>query len=498
MAKVPDYLKLNCYDREKVPVFESHDPSMMWDPVSETCYSYSTDTAVTSKREIGIPIRKSKDLVSFTYVGLALSEKAVQEGRDNGSFPPTAGFWAPYAEYDKTYKEYRMYYSATKAFGSSESRIWLAVAKHPEGPFENRGVVMDTWNTSDALPNAIDPHVVRDRGGRMYLIYGSFFGGIFIKELNAETGLPADGSNRTLGACIAKRPRRSPIDGPEGAAVIYCPETDYFYLFLSYGWLGDGYDIRVARSRDVTGPYLDFDGKNMVQETLGTKLAGSYRFEAEQPNAFFPSGKAQMPGSDAGTQRASYGAGKGEVPDRKKAPDPNWSFGGFRGPGHGVPFYAPKPGAYFFVHHVRDGAACLQKSYGGRTSYHAHYMMVRRMDFVNGWPVFCPEPYSGEDSASVRESIRAAAPGKSVVVKGENRFTALWETITFLPMDNGQQNSGQRRLDCRLDENGVWMLTDGKETISAKLFTGWDFENGREGVFFSGFLQDGKAVWGKL
>ena len=40
-----------------------------------------------------------------------------------------------------------MYYSATRAFGSSESRIWLAVSDRPEGPFENRGVVADTWGT---------------------------------------------------------------------------------------------------------------------------------------------------------------------------------------------------------------------------------------------------------------------------------------------------------------------------------------------------------------
>lgn len=464
MRKVPDYLKLNCYDRKKVPVFESHDPSMMWDPVSETYYSYSTDASVTSKREIGIQIRRSKDLVSFEYAGLALSGEAVREGRDNGDFPPTAGFWAPYVEYNEAHKEYRMYYSATKAFGSSESRIWLAVAERPEGPFENRGVVMDTWNTSDALPNAIDAHVVNDRDGKQYFVYGSFFGGIFMKELDGGSGLPADGNCRTLGKCIAKKPPGSRIDGPEGAAVMYNPETDWFYLFFSYGWLGDGYDIRVARSREIQGPYLDFAGKDVMQETLGTKLAGSYCFEAANPNAF---------------------------------PDPasGWSWCGFRGPGHGVPFYAPKLNRYFFVHHIRDGAQCLRKRGGGRDSYRAHYMMVREMEFVDGWPVFSPEPYSGE--AIRAESGDAAAGGgeDTAMQEGEG---VCWEVIEFLPLCNDQQHSRKRVLDCCRKDGGTWQLSGGEKRISAKLFTGWDFENGEEGVFFSGLTEAGESVWGKL
>lgn len=436
-----------------MPVFESHDPSMLWDPVSEAYYSYSTDTSITSKREIGIPVRRSRDLVSFEYVGLALSEKAVQEGRDNGAFAPTAAFWAPYVEYCREQEEYRMYYSATKAFGSSESRIWLAAARHPEGPFENRGIVADTWNTSDALPNAIDPHVINDREGRKYLVYGSFFGGIFMKELDVRTGLPLDGNGRTLGSCIAKKPKSSPIDGPEGAAVIYCPETDYFYLFLSYGWLGDGYDIRVSRSRCVLGPYRDFNGQNMMEETLGTKLAGSYCFEAENPNAY-------------------------------ENPVSGWSWGGFRGPGHGVPFYAPAMNKYFFVHHIRDGSPSLERSYGGRKSYHAHYMMIREMEFVNGWPVFSPEPYSGEENAQ-----KAKAPEEK---------SAVWESIVFAPMDNDQRHSEKICWHCRgIDENGDWILQEDERTVRARLFAGWDFENAREGLFFSGLTEEGIAVWGK-
>ena len=179
----------------------SHDPSMMWDSVTKKYYSYGTDIYMPEdglNDKIGIPVRSSEDLVHFQYEGTVLSKEAIEEGRENGEYPPTVNFWAPYVEY--THGEYRMYYSATKAFGSSESRIWLAVSKHPLGPFENRGIVADTWGTDDTLPNAIDAHIIWDKE-KCYLVYGSFFGGIYIKELDAKTGLPLSGNAKELGIC---------------------------------------------------------------------------------------------------------------------------------------------------------------------------------------------------------------------------------------------------------------------------------------------------------
>lgn len=393
---------LNLHDRDSNPQFESHDPSMMYDPVSGYCYSYSTDSAITSEYRQGIPVRKTKDLVHFEFVGYALSEAAIAEGRDNGTFEPTRGFWAPYAEYVKG--EYRLYYSATKAFGSSESRIWLAVSSHPEGPFENRGIVMDTWGTDDTFPNAIDPHIVWDKDN-CYLVYGSFFGGIYLKELNPENGMPADKNVHSLGVRIAHRPENSHVDGPEGAAVMYHPEEKYFYLFLSYGWLGDTYDIRVGRSTCVTGPYLDREGRSMDGESLGQKLAGSYRFWSEKPFA-----------SETGK---------------------DWSFGGFRGPGHGVPFYHEKIKRYFFVHHIRDGAEqyCYRAQMPGeKTSYRMHYLMVRAMYFAAGWPLLSPEPFTGEpemqllpvihpDNQSTRQDV------EWIVLENNNNELAVSQTL---------------------------------------------------------------------
>lgn len=433
-------LRLNDLDVERNPAFGSHDPGMMWDPRSRLYYSYSTDSYAPKAglgKKAGIPVRVSKDLVHFAYRGTALSPAAVKQGRDNGDYPDTKGFWAPYGEYVNG--EYRLYYSATRDFGSSESRIWLAVSRDPMGPFENRGVAVDSWGTDDSLPNAIDPHVLHAEGGRDYLVYGSFFGGIYMKELCPETGMPVHPDPHFLGQRVAHKMPPPALDGPEGPAAMYCPETGYYYLFLSYGWLGDNYDIRVGRSRDPLGPYVDYEGRDLAGASLGLKLANSWIFRARDP-------------------RANRGNG--------------WQWGGFRGPGHGVPFRDPETGRYFFVHHVRDGNPkdCQYDPVYDRYSYRRHYMMIRPMFFVDGWPALGPEPYAGE-------TMEAAAPPDG----------AMWEVIVLDDRDNKMKTSGNVRLPAA-----------GELLRRSVCYRCMDFENGGETLAFTGIDQFGQACWGKL
>ncbi len=435
--KIP--LILNEYNVRRNAPAGAHDPGMMYDPVTKKYYSYCTDAfgeMLGVRDRIGIPVRYSDDLVDFTYHGSVLSEKAIAQGRDNGRrYAATRSFWAPFVEY--TGAEYRMYYSATRAFGSSESRIWLATSRDPLGPFENRGVVADTWGTDDTLPNAIDPHIIRD-GERVFLVYGSFFGGIFIKELDPATGLSLDGDPKSLGKCISHRSPPPHPDGPEGASVCYVPETGYFYLFQSYGWLGDTYDIRVGRSSSVTGPYLDRRGRDLAGSSLGEKLAGSYRFKASAPRI----GQAEA----------------------------GWEWGGLRGPGHGVPFYDPVRDAWFFVHHIRDGAAVNRKlEKDGRQSFRRFYMMVRPMFFLDGWPVFSPEPFGGED------------------LREEKPVGGRWEIIRFEDMFDGQKTSREEVLQA-----------DDPLFQGARLLRCPDLENGGQCLCLTTVSGDGSAIWGKL
>lgn len=433
-------ITLNLCDVVKNPMFGAHDPSMMWDPVTKKYYSYGTDIYMPDAgltASIGIPVRSSEDFVHFKYEGTVLSEQAIAEGRDNGEFPKTWNFWAPFVEY--VHGEYRMYYSATKAFGSSESRIWLAVAKHPLGPFENRGVVADTWGTDDTYPNAIDAHIVRDKD-TCYLVYGSFFGGIYLKKLVDETGLAEQGKEKELGICISRKSNPPIIDGPEGAAVIFVPETGYFYLFQSYGWLGDNYDIRVGRSKEVTGPYLDIHGKSLVEESMGFKIANSYRFISRKPSAY---------------------------------EDGKWQWNGFRGPGHGVPFYDPVSKHYFFVHHIRDGAEKYRQydAKEDRDSYKVHYMMIRPVFFSDNWPLLGPEPYEGENFEPV--SLEEAS--------------GTWELIILDDDSNEMKISYEKKLDSSSSmlQRGICYRCN-------------DFENSGETIALCGIMNSSLAYWGKI
>lgn len=445
--------QLNLHNRNENPLFESHDPSMMKDPVSGYYYSYGTDAAITSKRKLGIPVRKSKDFVHFTYEGTVLDQKSIEEAMNYVDLEKSPGFWAPYVEYREKEQEYRMYYSATKAFGSSESKIWLAVSKHPEGPFVNRGVVVDTWFTSDLEPNGIDAHIVDSKEGRTYMIYGSFFGGIYGKELDPVSGLSIDQNPRNLGFPIAKKPALGKLDGPEGAAVMYCKERDYYYLFLSYGWLGDDYDIRVGRSKKIEGPYVDYFGKNLLGESYGLKLANSYCFEGLNPYA---------------------------------KTENNWTYNGFRGPGHGVPFYEDLWKEYFFVHHIRDGAPELShqaETPEDRNTYYMHYMMIRRMLFVEDWPLLSPEPFCGEAYENPKEEDLGGNwewmilnPESNEIIRG------FFQPIHVLNYRN---------------ETGEAFLELGDYYLHGLVSLCYDYENMDESLCFVGLTEKGICIWGK-
>nr|WGE04765.1 hypothetical protein P5640_19670 [Bacillus subtilis] len=80
------------------------------------------------------------------------------------------------------------------------------------------------------------------------MVYGSYSGGIFILEMNPKTGFPLPGQGygkKLLGG------NHSRIEGPY---VLYNPDTQYYYLYLSYGSLDatGGYNIRVAAPRNRT------------------------------------------------------------------------------------------------------------------------------------------------------------------------------------------------------------------------------------------------------
>jgi arabinan endo-1,5-alpha-L-arabinosidase len=106
-----------------------------------------------------------------------------------------------------------------------------------------------------------DPDIVTGPDGQRYIFYGSYFGGIQSRNLSAD-GLHSDPATQKL----------ITIDNRyEGVDVIQ--RNGYYYLFASAtnccnGPL-TGYTVFVGRSKDPLGPYVDQEGRSLLDARVG-------------------------------------------------------------------------------------------------------------------------------------------------------------------------------------------------------------------------------------
>ena len=255
----PTHLSGN--NRNLPGLWMTHDPAIFYDAESSNYYIYST----------GAICKRSKDLLHWESLGKVVNDPP----EESVNWTKSHDIWAP--DIVKVGDEYRLYCS-NSSWGVRQSCIFLAVSDTPEGPFTPKGCVL---KTSDALPvNAIDANIIEDAAsGEQYLLYGSFWGGCYLLRLNKETGLAAE---EGIGICLAKRP--SWMDcSIEGPYMIYHPDTKYYYLFVSYGSLKNDYNIRIGRSRNVTGPFYDFHGRDLADindddNSTGLMISCGYRW----------------------------------------------------------------------------------------------------------------------------------------------------------------------------------------------------------------------------
>ena len=263
----------------------AHDPSLVKGDDGRW-YVFSTDASVGDVHRCGVQVRVSDDLIRWEYLGTAFEDyetSCAEEIAAAGLKPEKHdGLWAP--EVVQAQGEWRLYYSAS-TFGSTRSVIGLAVSDSVLGPWEDKGVVIRSDAGAVSKPNAIDPCVFTDPSGKQYMTWGSFFGGIWLTALDAE-GFAEGEPVRIAGfrGCRA-----------EGSYLVWLPETEYYYLFLSYGSLSSDYNIRVGRSRTVEGPYLDANGRDLAdlvasnENRIGVKLMGGYQLRHD-PGAGFSKG----------------------------------------------------------------------------------------------------------------------------------------------------------------------------------------------------------------
>lgn len=202
--------------------------------------------------------------------------------------------WAPDISYHNG--TYYLYYSVSY-FEKNTSCIGLAtnVTLNPSDPlfeWKDQGMVIQSVPGRD-MWNAIDPNLTIDKEGNPWLTFGSFWEGIKMVKLDKNL---KDISTPQQWYTVAKRPRdfnfdeKSPGDDAIEAPFIF-QKNDFYYLFVSFDFccrgINSNYKIMVGRSKEITGPYLDKEGKKMSLGGGTVVLAGNKDFPGLGHNSVY-------------------------------------------------------------------------------------------------------------------------------------------------------------------------------------------------------------------
>ncbi|WP_439488324.1 family 43 glycosylhydrolase [Algoriphagus sp.] len=233
------------------PVFEPvlADPTVV--KYGDEFYAYGTEDNWGEEGGYHlVPVIKSKDLVNWDLVGNSMDVKP--------SWKERGGIWAP--DVTQVGDQFYMYYSFS-TWGDPNPGIGLAIADKPEGPFIDQGKVFDSKEIGVA--NSIDPFYIEENG-KKFLIWGSFHG-LYMVELS-DDGKKATGEKIQLA-------------GNHLEAAYVFQKDGYYYLFGSAGTCCEGanstYKVLVGRSENLSGPYIDQDGKDLMDSDSGNLVVGT-------------------------------------------------------------------------------------------------------------------------------------------------------------------------------------------------------------------------------
>jgi arabinan endo-1,5-alpha-L-arabinosidase len=277
-------------------------------------YAYATEDFWEGKDHL-VAVIRSTDLVKWTYLADAFAKKpAWKQG----------GLWAPNVfRYDG---KYFMFYSLS-IWGDTNPGVGLARSELPQGPFTDLGKFF--LSSEVGVNNSIDPCFFQDTvSGNLYIFWGSFRG-IYGRQLQYSEGTFTFAGDKFQ------------IAGSqyEGSYLYY--KDGFYYYFGSCGSCCDGlnstYHVRVGRSQNIEGPYLDPSSHSLL-ETAG------------EP------GKLVIKG--------------------------NGSPDGFAGPGHNGEIFRDGKGNYWFLYHAIDKK--LPNLGNGATR---RPLMLDRLTWYEGWPM---------------------------------------------------------------------------------------------------------------
>lgn len=363
---------------------------------------------------------------------------------------------------------YYFYYNHCGDCGNGTSRSYLgvAVADNIEGPYKNLGLIFKTGQTNndnpntdiegdaytpDSDPNAIDPDVFWDNTGRLWMTYGSYSGGIFIIELDPNTGFPL--KNYTYGTHIAG----GHWSAIEGTHILYSPISEYYYLFMSFGGFAqnDGYNMRIARSKQPDGPYFDSNGNNMIYAQggwnsitkYGNKIMGGFNFVSE----------LGMSGNDYG----------------------------YMSPGHGSAIYDSELQKHLLFFHTR---------FPNRGEHHevrVHEMYLTEDE----WLVPLPHRYfgtlTGEDIVTSSDFI-----GTYQYINHGKDINRTVKKSSYLKFDDAGNVNGDLVGTYILDKNQLTITTTTGSIYKAVSRWQWNANEKKLVPVFSAINEEGIVIWG--
>ncbi|SFP00409.1 glycoside hydrolase family 43 protein [Prevotella sp. tf2-5] len=298
-----------------------HDPSVVWDPTTSSYYIFGSHRAAAkcnnmmSWEAFTAPwaTATSKDAANedaFTTPQVTKVKKGGVEydlnfnalawsQRGSETYDIGGNMWAPDVIYNKKMGKWCMYLSINGDFWYSS--IIMLTADNIVGPYRYQSPVVisgfrsgDSYKSTDLeivlgeqaslpsryapsdnygnhWPNCIDPCVFYDENGKLWMSYGSWSGGIFMLELDEETGL------RDYDVTYAESETSDPYFGKKIAGGHYVSGEasyiefigGYYFLFMTYGGLdaAGGYQMRVFRSLNPDGPFVDSKGTSAVYDT---------------------------------------------------------------------------------------------------------------------------------------------------------------------------------------------------------------------------------------
>lgn len=229
--------------------------------------------------------------------------------------------------------------------------------------------------------------------------------------------------------------------------MIYHPDTQYYYLFVSYGSLKSDYNIRIGRSRKITGPFYDYHGRDLADtndddNTTGLMISCGYRWLDGTP---------------------------------------------YMAPGHNS-VLLDTDGRMFLVSHIRE--------MNFRNEPEPSTMQIRQLYLTpDDWLIAAAQPYAGESLQPVEETD----------LLGDYERISLTPTIPqgimcahpFRLMPDG-------RMEC-CSIVGTWKQTDshtftlsyGNITETLIVSPAWDHELGCPTLMLSGLSSKGICTWYK-